>query len=556
MWTKVKNSKLSKYIKRSTVAQRVSFVIAIGLPLIIFSSVGMQKIIKFDGAMNLQVAQNLVEHGAYSRFYELNPPGIVAPSEWERQHPQEVQTNGPYIFVAALAIAVFGDNQLGYQAANLIFIVALSALIWLITSRRPILATFAPLLTLLALPTVFDDGLGGMGEIPALFFAIGGLYILARACRSTATKHSSLRTIILAMLFFGLSIITKTYMIGFAPAYFAGLIYIYFSKNPKLPIGHMALAATAALVPVLLFEIYKLINLGSLSSYKAWWDIQLGRVAYQSGTTNDTTSSSTFNDLFHGTIAGIKAYAGHINIDPKVFVLTLFILVILATYISWHLFKKHKLTQYFTHVELSFILILGIGSAIYLAWWFFLLPPEKYSFTRRIYPSILPLLLLLLVALQGLTPQLKVKHWKQHSKYLLLPTILLVSILGLIALPNVVRNVKVGTSIDPTIMTDYQKASEFMHTDTKSTFYGTVWWSSPVVSLMSNRELHSLSYTDVCTSFQKGHHVLVWDGTAASGTGQKVPNPDEQSLSIELYRDFGRIALYTLKLENCNQRKT
>ena len=81
------------------------------VPMLLFGWVGVRQPVHIDGAMNLQVAHELAFRGDYARSYEFVP--LKAPqgteSAWHREHPAEVQTNGPYILVAAVAAG--GDRQ-------------------------------------------------------------------------------------------------------------------------------------------------------------------------------------------------------------------------------------------------------------------------------------------------------------------------------------------------------------------------------------------------------------------------------------------------------------
>src|SRR5262245_27143888 len=111
----------------------VAFMLAVLAPVAVFGSVADRQLVHIDGAMNLHVAERLAHHGQYARMYDFVPSGgaETAPA-WLRYHPSEVQTNGPFIAVAATAIWFLGTSQLALQLANLVFLAALAAVLWLL----------------------------------------------------------------------------------------------------------------------------------------------------------------------------------------------------------------------------------------------------------------------------------------------------------------------------------------------------------------------------------------------------------------------------------------
>ncbi len=181
---------------------RVEMAVAVLVPTAIFTWVALRTPVNFDGAMNLQAAQHLAHHGVYGRFYHV----LV-------EFPPEVKTNGPFIFLAALSIRVVGENQLGLQLANLLFVGGTAAVVYRLFRHWSSFAVVAPALTLLLLPQPFLFGLAGLGEIPAIFFLLLALTLLFDGLLIDDHRRT-LRLTSIAFLSVGLSVSTKAFMLG------------------------------------------------------------------------------------------------------------------------------------------------------------------------------------------------------------------------------------------------------------------------------------------------------------------------------------------------------
>ena len=168
------------------------------LVLLLFISIRIaEQPVSYDGAMNLQVAEHLASGGGYARPYH----GI-------RPFPHEIQTNAPYVLLAALVFALGGVGLFTAQLPNLIYL-AFACVVAAAAFRKDSLREPWPWLAALAVlvtPGLLDWGMNAYGELPALtWWLLGTVVLLGRPV--TAPR------IALAGGCLGLAMITKTVML-------------------------------------------------------------------------------------------------------------------------------------------------------------------------------------------------------------------------------------------------------------------------------------------------------------------------------------------------------
>ena len=95
---------------------------AIGLTCYYFAGIALFRYPDFDGALNLNVAKSLLDGHGYRSFYD----------EWVPFFPE---TNAPFVFPAAVSLAVFGASPLGAQFVNLVYLGALLVLTYVLVAR-------------------------------------------------------------------------------------------------------------------------------------------------------------------------------------------------------------------------------------------------------------------------------------------------------------------------------------------------------------------------------------------------------------------------------------
>ena len=512
------------------------------LPLLLFGWVAVRQPVHIDGAMNLQVAHELAYRGDYARFYEFVP--LAAPpgteSDWFRKHPAEVQTNGPYIAVAALGLRLFGTSPFGLQFANLVFVAVAAVAIWALLRRRwPNLAVVAPLFALVLLPGAYDNVLGGFGEVPALSFALVALVALAEAARA-ADERRALQLVALAGLFEGAAIVTKTYLVGSLPAFLVGVVLV--ARLRPLAVGAVVRRLPTVLAAPVAFELYRLANLGP-SAWWDWWGEQRSDIAYQAGV--DPSAAGPFQPDRSGIARmGDQLHLFGEGVGLPTVLLLLFVATVLAVgtamvVTAW----RRRPESGDVRGLVTALAVLVVQAALYLAWWV-LLVPERKAFERRMMPAMLALLVAgLVIAALG---SWAVHRWRPEHTFDWRRQATAVGI-GAAALlvvgMGVATDTKQAVTQDTARVRGYEAAGRAVRAAPDDVeFYGTGFWSAPLVSLLADRPVHNLGETDLCT-LDPEHDVLIWDEFPQLIYGLPE-NAGDPALDYELLASYPAVQLW------------
>lgn len=529
---KIKRGKGRIFVSTFTKKHKViiSFLLATLAPVTLFTAIALNQPIEFDGGMNLQVARNLYREGTYTRSYEYVRTYVddqMDASQWERHFPYEVQTNGPYIFAAVFGIALFGENQFGYQFANILAIFCISICVWLMLKRVSYFwATLAPLVTLLLLPASLTDTVGGMGEIPALCFAFFGMYLFTTALRAKKKKQV-IGALASAFILLGLSVITKKYMIAYILPFLAATAYIAWLR--KIDWKRALLSVLCLGIPVLLFEVYRLVALGSFSDYLKWWRSESGAIAYQSGAGggNGIISKLTDGSLLDGVFEKASLIASFLNVSIPIFIIAIFLVAVTTATAVVIVYRKRDsrfVTTFRPHILLTAVLVLA--GLMYITWWIVILPEDK-TFPRRLYPGLLSLYVGLLLGCCIATKAIDLVRglWWRRG----VTIVLCIGVIGVLAITDR------ATSAFTTVV-HKPKSERLQNYDSIAAYvrgvpgdydiYGIGWWSLPTVSLMAQRDFHNLAYADVC-DVKADKSILLWSPQAIAITGADRPSPLE-----------------------------
>lgn len=498
------------------------------IPTAIFTWVALRTPVNFDGAMNLQLAQYLAHNGSYSRFYHV----LV-------EFPPEVKTNGPFIFLAAASIAAVGDNQLGVQLANLLFVAGTAAVVHHLFRHWEWFAVAAPTLTLLLLPQPFLFGLAGLGEIPAIFFLLLGLVLLYDGLL-TGDSRRALRLASIAFLAVGLAITTKTFMAGSLPAVAvaAGALIVV----TRVPAWKVLARVPLILVGPLLFELYRLISLGS-SGYGDWWDGEWESVSYQAGI--DSSRDQAPPRGFIRTLADrLHIWSERVELPAEFVIVGLVVTGLLVVLLVAGIRRLPRGPE-LTRTAIVPMLSLGVLVGTYAAWWIFVVPEAK-AWTRRLYPALVAQNLVLLLLLCTLASIIHAA-WGRRDRLVAVAGASLLSVavvLGLMAFHYIPDRVDRIVSTDTASLDSVVEAAEFLRSSPDSRFFGEGWWSAPVVSLMADRGLYDLEITDPC-DLDPDRDRVIWDRDAAAIA---APGPFDYSGNLEftLLHDFGEVQIYAI----------
>lgn len=525
--------------------------VAVMVPTVFFSYIALKTPVAFDGAMNLQVAQNLSRNGEYSRNYVYVKSTSEEISTNTRHFPSEVETNGPYILVAAGSLRLFGENQVGYQFTNVLFILLLASVVWWVLRRWLLLSLIGPSLVLLSLPKAAENALGGMGEVPAVFFAVLSLSLISAAY--TKEHRGALKFIGLSFLSAGAAVTTKTYLVGFLPALLFGLALLIYVN--KLPLKKTAYKASYVLIFPAIYEAARFISLGSIQVYLQKWIARLHSIAFQAGVKPSTNPEivDASSNIFEKALRQAGHFAQYTTIAP---ILLIAVTVLFLT-IIYYLTKNKKAIR--TSIKFIFednmrllAIFLLIMFGTYFIWWSFILPESK-MFVRRTYPAMIPLTIAIMILSGTILSSLatlrkSAKKSKRHGarvKPILLVGVIFVAVcIGSLGYKSVKTVARANDVPFPTI-DEYKYAEKTLQDlPEDARLYGRGWWSSPVIDLMSERTFYNAELVDNC-GFDPNRDFFVWDNIASAITG--IVQPKSKGYEYVYYRDAGAAKIYRLK---------
>jgi hypothetical protein len=516
----------------------IAFAIALLVPLALFAWEAVHSPINFDGGMNLQVAQRLAHGDGYSRYYD------------ELQtFPHDVQTNGPFLYVAALGITLFGENQFGYQFSNLVYIAGLAAVIFvLLREQHVVVRIVGPLFVLLAVPGIWRYGLGGLGEIPTSFFLFAAVLALAEAVRS---PQRAPWWVFGGFAAFGAAFATKTFAQGAVIALATGLLCVLLAAPTRRIRWQVVLAAGGvALVPVAR-ELHRLASLGSVADYRAWWADERRFISRQAGF--DRSSDGGFFQTF---LDHVHVLSRQVDLPAELLLIALFLpLAWVGGLVLWR-WREQGLRRTLTDPTVAVLLMVSALAASYIGWWM-LLVPENKLWIRRMIPGLLALHLLYVFLVPWLFRQGRSSLRRRQSEAASALTrwvpaaaaAAAVVLIGVTMLPYAASRVNGNTRAlvdgDDAWLDATRRAAAYVDERDGQRFFGDEWWSAPVVSLMSGTDFHNLGDSDFC-SLDPNRDRLVWDYDAMT-IRSRDPWTRDGALAFDEVAAFGPfVSIYSV----------
>lgn len=424
----------------------------------------------FDGAMNLNTAQSLLHGTGYGFFYD-------------RFFGFPAQTDGPFILPAALAFWIGGVTPFTTQVVNLVYVFALVIVIVTLLQRLNVplwLALFAVAACLMT-PGFAEFSMNGYGEIPMLVWFIGGLIVLL----PTGTESGlSDRRLFAAGLLFGVSYLTKVVaLVCIAPAMLVlGCVIL---AQPRRWTRLLVLAAGFGL-PVVVWEVFRFIQLHRLHNYIDWWRYQLAQIRSQSGAKH---TGAVHHGRIESGLLHLKALSEMSGVPAVALAALIVVPVVLGA-----LLAINRSTS--TRLRLG-IGVLSVVCALYFFWWLFI-TPEAYLWLRRIIAGLLLLQCLLAAMLVATYARIvaALANWKARRE--VLPVVAAAALA--FAVFGQIRLMRTGEFIsNPPQPPGYALQMLRVAQDVKAlpadaTLFGTGWWQSPVISLFSGRHFMNLEH--------------------------------------------------------------
>lgn len=320
--------------------------------------------LSFDGAMHMQVPYNLLQHGRYATSYHEI-----------RDFAGEIQTGIPLLLPVAAVFRLCGVSAVTAQVPNALYLVmtawAAAAVAGCLAGRW---AAALAALMFICTPGLFDYGLRGYGEIPALFFLVLHVGLWAHAERR---GRVGLGYGVCMGLALGLSILTKTVMLVAVPAVvLVAAADLFWSR--KLA-GRVHIGTVLGILLVLgTFEGFKLSVLGN--AYAKCWGEQTQAVLMQSGVAPGLPDTA-------GTLSKLRTHLGILGDDLHMPVSGLLVFLALPYAVVGTEIVRKARTGGRGAVPLA-LAVLAITALAYLAWWLALTPTSK-AWPRRAMSAVI-----------------------------------------------------------------------------------------------------------------------------------------------------------------------
>ena len=443
----------------------------------------------FDGGMNVQAAQNLVRNFTYATSYE-------SPVEFD----PVIQTGLPVILPVAILFFIFGESYTAGLMVNAVYmLLVVGALLYYVKycTRVNGFFTVLALLLFLGTPHIFDLGFGLYGEIPMLFYLMMTLIFLQRNETSSKTK-----SIFIAGIFLGLGYLTKTVILIVVPALVFVFLYDFFVKRRLTAWGYFKQWApflSGFLIPVVSFEVFKLVSLGS-PAYIAWWQAELHEILQQAGVRGGFTDTFGISEKL---LVHINLLASHLD-QPVYLIVTVLLLVFIfcvgvvihGMFSHW---RKKKSQQAVTFIDSNHFLVLLIVTLSYFGWWLLITSTTRAYFRRILIGDILlEISLVCLLSLFFVFIEKIMAGWKKKGNPWFRSIMVALNVLLLaMAFLGIVRtgNHEISFS-DTQVKSDTLAAGEFIQgLSPTAEIYGYGWWQAPNVAFASGRTFKNIFFS-------------------------------------------------------------
>jgi phage shock protein PspC (stress-responsive transcriptional regulator) len=443
--------------------------------------------LSFDGGLNFSVARQLVETGEYARSYS----GL---------YPFPIETDGYFVFLAALAIAVFGTGPFAAQLPNAICMLGLFAVLYFLLRKNLLpLQSNACLFAAAATPGLFLFGFDGYGEIPMLLPVCGALALLAAQDAKRGTYF------FWAGALFGLSVSTKVVALIFAPAFALCLFVLTVNSGFRFLFRAGGLFSAGFTCVYGTWELYRFISMGA-SRWLEWWFIRGAGITDRAGITGGLKDTP---DIADKVLRHIDLLAGFYGLPEVVLYFAIAIILITASFnlarSAYAAFKSSSKDGSLNRSHAVTSLFLLVAGITYLVWWIVMTPTEQ-AWLRRLFLGLFclhvaiplnifrlvnrstiltryvsPLLLVLIIATSVIqSGKAMLKEWKQYRSGI----------------------------AHAALAVDYLSTM-----DNKAQLFGIGWYAAPQLSFHSGQTFSDLAMT-VIGDIDFEHAYLVMDGNA------------------------------------------
>ena len=453
-------NKIKNYIKDNWISLVILAVLFVGLYVVMLNNC----LLDFDAGMNFQVSKSLADNGRYATNYmdvDYNASDSLL-------FDHKIQTGSPIIFPTALLNVIFGVKPMHMQIVLCAVYCVFLFLIYYVVSKR--LGRIAGILTtLFFVPYTYFNPFYGYGEV-----AMGTVMLLTFLVFLYARQNGKFRYYFVTGLLFGIGYLTKTVFMICAPTYFLFLVYdLVKSSNRKHEFKKYLTLVGGFLVPVAIFELYKLISLGGIMQYFSWWYQELACILTESGTADEVGG---ITGLLSRIVTNIVWYGDMFNM------LSLFLIVLMvfpAVYFIYCWKKGKKIDE--LNICLYFVFM------TYMAWWLLIVSGDRLSERRIMIANVFGITNSLLLFGKIVKENFK----KSRALYGIL-TVAAAVIMGFIFVPKCISEYGgIVKSHERKQLID--EAVEFIRSQPEnSSYYGSGWWQNPTIAVEANVTMHNI----------------------------------------------------------------
>jgi hypothetical protein len=512
---------------------RIAAWLGVLLPLLLLIKQAWVSAPGFDGAMNLQVAQNLAHGHGFSREYITGQGGIVDYAKGTTLFPHEIQTSGAYTFLAAGLIYVFGANTIVFELPNLIFLLLLMVATSIALRRWPIARIIGPTLVVFAVPSVTQTSLGGYGEYVVAALVIASFVLLGEMARG---GRRPLWTLFGASVLMGLALTVKIVAFIALPVFVIGLVGLLIARPGGMPPAFrrrfvLPVSIVGGALPFAAVELQRLISLGSFGAFKGYWNQQFDAAQSQAGVAG-TGQGSAATDQSHG----LHKIADHFHLlSVATGINSAVLLIALVTpflvLVGLFLYRRMSWLDWLAKPGALLSILLAGYAGAYFVWWLAITPTAK-TWLRRVIIALVAVVLLALV-LAGMAKdrylERKVLTAEPTPRRTLIARVVwgVVAVLGVItiipAVTTTQSEARIAYNTNGTVrdhIVDLAEQAKKLHAE-GDTLYGGNFLSAPQVALYGDLPLVNLAtipgvttrpqYCDPVTGIPEGKAYYIWD---------------------------------------------
>jgi hypothetical protein len=453
---------------------KITIIFFLALLLAKSLNVAFTEPLSFDGSFNVQVSRSIISGLGYSTSYN----GL-------QYYNSIVQTGPTVILPIAINFLFFGISFESAQLVNTFYLIGL-AMAYVYYSRKCLNLRWeivlVGLIVFIATPQIFNFGMGGYGEIPALFFFQLFLIFLNK----WYLKRKKIYWISSAF-FAGLSVLTKTVLFLFVPSIIVSAVYFCISHNVTIKVISRSAASWSLffILPVASFESAKLVKLG-FDGYMTLFNSTGKAILQQAGIISGFKDTVGIFNKIEIHLTWLSAYTG----VSRWIILLGFVCFLLLTVI---LVLKRNHPYIPKELYTPDVTILILTTLSYFGWWLMITPTWK-AWHRRIFNGTVLSAISIPIVLATLTEPIQpCQSMKRKSLYTVIVTIFLIgAFCWLCANSPLPLN-----SGDSKAKKSVLETARYVNSQLQpGVFYGYGWWQSPVISFASGLNFYDLAKLD------------------------------------------------------------